>query len=107
MITISVKKKHIIGTYEYQNKHIDSFDFREVYRMSQLTVVFNKPDDVLEFVNTVERFPYEMDLKRGRFIVDAKSFLGIMNMGLKTKIELKVYEEHCDDLKKAIRKFAA
>lgn len=75
--------------------------------MNDLKVVFNSPAEILDFVNTVEKYPYAMDLKKGRIIVDAKSVLGIMSIGLKNQIELKVYEENCDDLRKEISKFVA
>ena len=39
-----------------------------------------------------------MDMKSGRFTVDAKSLFGILNLGLEKKIELKVYDEDCDAL---------
>lgn len=48
-----------------------------------------------------------MDMKRGRYIVDAKSLLGLMNLGFQNEIELKVYEEECDDLWKDIEKYVA
>ena len=39
-----------------------------------------------------------MDLESGRAVVDAKSLLGLMNLGLNKEIELKVYDENCQDL---------
>ena len=62
--------------------------------MSTKSVIFSNPDDV-------------MDMKRGRYIVDAKSLLGLMNLGFDQKIELKVYDEECDDLWKELDKFVA
>ena len=50
---------------------------------------------------------YDMDMKRGRYIVDAKSLLGLMNLGFDHKIELKVYEEECENLWKELDKFVA
>ena len=55
----------------------------------------------------VEKYPFDMDMKRGRYIVDAKSLLGLMNLGFDQKIELKVYDEECDDLWKELDKFVA
>lgn len=66
--------------------------------MSKKMIVFQKPADVLDFVNKVGKYPFDMDMKRGRFIVDAKSILGIMNLGFKNEIELQVYHDQCDDL---------
>ena len=48
-----------------------------------------------------------MDMKRGRFVVDAKSILGIMNLGFNNPIELKIYDEDCEELKQEISKYAA
>ena len=45
------------------------------------------PDEVMNFVKTVEKYPYDMDVKRGKSIVDAKSLLGLLNLGLNRKIE--------------------
>ena len=60
--------------------------------MSQRTIIFSSPEDVLNFVRTVEKYPYDMDLESGRAVVDAKSLLGLMNLGLNKEIELKVYD---------------
>lgn len=46
-------------------------------------------------------------MKRGRFVVDAKSILGIMNLGLNNVISLQVYGDHCEELKKEISRYAA
>ena len=61
--------------------------------MSQLMITFSNPEEVLDFVNRVAKYPFDMDMKRGRFVVDAKSILGIMNLGFNHPIELKIYEE--------------
>ena len=46
--------------------------------MSQVIIQFQNPDEVVEFTNTVERFPYNMDILRGsNSVADAKSLLGI------------------------------
>ena len=31
--------------------------------MSQRTIIFSSPEDVLNFVRTVEKYPYDMDLE--------------------------------------------
>mgnify|MGYP002614771510 CR=1 FL=1 len=61
--------------------------------MSTKKVIFSNPGDVIDFVKIVEKYPFDMDMKRGRYIVDAKSLLGLMNLGFDQKIELKVYDE--------------
>ena len=74
--------------------------------MSELKLVFHQPEDIMEFVNVVQNFPYDMVMKKGSLIVDAKSLLGLMNLGLQQEVKLQVYEEHCEDLKEAVQKFA-
>lgn len=74
--------------------------------MSELKLVFHQPEDIMEFVNVVQNFPYDMDMKKGSLIVDAKSLLGLMNLGLQQEVKLQVYEEQCEDLKEAVQKFA-
>ena len=63
--------------------------------------------EILEFVNTVSKYEFDMDMKRGRAVVDAKSILGIMNLGLNNVMELKMYSDDCDELQKKIAKYAA
>ena len=75
--------------------------------MNAKKVIFSNPDDVINFVKIVENYPYDMDMKRGRYIVDAKSLLGLMNLGFDHEIELSVYDEDCDDLWKELDKFVA
>lgn len=75
--------------------------------MSELHVSFKSPDDVLDFVRKVEKYPFDMDLSRGSIIVDAKSLLGIMNLGLNQKVNLKVYADECSALRSDIEKYIA
>lgn len=75
--------------------------------MSQRTIIFSRPEDVLNFVRTAEKYPYDMDLESGRAVVDAKSLLGLMNLGLNKEIELKVYDENCQDLFDEISEYFA
>ena len=53
---------------------------------------------VREFVSLVNRFPYDMDLRSGRYVVDAKSILGIFSIDLSRPIQLDIYSDSCDDL---------
>ena len=75
--------------------------------MNRRLVVFQGPNDVVEFVRKVTKYPYDMDMKHGRYIVDAKSLLGLMNLGFQKKIELKVYGDDCEELWNDIREFVA
>ena len=62
---------------------------------------------MLDFVKTVEQYPFDMDLCRGSVVVDAKSLLGIMNLGFNQTVNLKIYSNDCTDLFHNIEKFRA
>ena len=57
--------------------------------MSDMKLTFKTPDEIVEFVNTVSRYDFDVDVKRGRIVVDAKSLLGIMHLGLNSTLELQ------------------
>lgn len=75
--------------------------------MSEINVTFKNPNEVLDFVSRVAKYPYDMDLSRGSIVVDAKSLLGIMNLGFNQVVNLKVYSEECDSLCRDIEKYIA
>ena len=64
-------------------------------------------ENVKTFVNMVNRYPYDMDLRAGRHVVDAKSILGIFSLDLSKPITLEVYSDECDDLMNDIKPFMA
>ena len=55
-------------------------------------------DHVKNFVRLVNRYPYDMDLRSGRYVVDAKSILGIFSIDLSKPIRMTIYSDECDDL---------
>ena len=75
--------------------------------MNEMKVTFKSPDEILEFVNTVSKYEFDMDMKKGRLIVDAKSILGIMNLGLNNVIQLTMHTDDCAELQKKIAKYVA
>lgn len=75
--------------------------------MSNMKVTFKHPDEILDFVNTVSKYNFDMDMRKGHVVVDAKSLLGIMYLGLNSEIELKMYTDDCEDLREKIEKYTA
>ena len=59
-------------------------------------------DHVKNFVSLVNRYPYDMDLRSGRYVVDAKSILGIFSIDLSSPIRMDIYNDDCDDLIEAL-----
>ena len=75
--------------------------------MSEMKLTFKTPDEIVEFVNTVSRYDFDVDVKRGRIVVDAKSLLGIMHLGLNSTLELQVHSDNCMELQSELAKYAA
>lgn len=75
--------------------------------MSEMKITFKNPEEIVEFVNLVSEYEFDMDLKKGRVVVDAKSLLGIMHLGLNSEIALQVHSDDCEELQKRVAKYAA
>ncbi|MBQ4639685.1 MAG: HPr family phosphocarrier protein [Clostridia bacterium] len=73
--------------------------------MKSIPIKLSYAEEVKAFVNTVNRYPYEVDLRAGRHVVDAKSILGIFSLDLSKPITLDVYTDDCDDLVQDIQPF--
>ena len=73
--------------------------------MKSVLVRLSLVENVNKFVNIVSHYPFEMDLRAGRHVVDAKSILGIFSLDLSRPITLEIYSENCDDLLKEIQPF--
>lgn len=75
--------------------------------MSEMKLTFKTPNEIYEFVNTVSKYEFDVDVRRGRVVVDAKSLLGIMHLGLNSVLELKMHSEECGELHAELAKYAA
>ena len=61
--------------------------------------------DVKNFVNAINNFDFELDLVSGRYVVDAKSIMGIFSLDLSKPITLRVFTDDVEPLEAAIRDF--
>lgn len=73
--------------------------------MKMIQIRLSLVENVNKFVNIVGRYPFDMDLRAGRHVVDAKSILGIFSLDLSRPITLEIYSDDCDDLLKEIQPF--
>jgi hypothetical protein len=73
--------------------------------MKSFPIKLSFAEEVKTFVNIVNRYDYDMDLRAGRHVVDAKSILGIFSLDLSQPISLEVYADSCDDLVKDLGPF--
>ena len=75
--------------------------------MKSVNIKLSLAENVKTFVNMVNRYPYDMDLRAGRHVVDAKSILGIISLDLSKPITLEIYADDCDDMMSDIKPFLA
>jgi phosphotransferase system HPr-like phosphotransfer protein len=73
--------------------------------MKTATIRLSLVENVNKFVNIVARYPFEMDLRAGRHVVDAKSILGIFSLDLSRPITLEIYSDDCGQLMEEIAPF--
>ena len=67
--------------------------------MKTVMISLNSIDKVKSFVNDISRFDYDFDLVSGRYVIDAKSIMGIFSLDLSKTIELKIHAaEDADDV---------
>ena len=62
-------------------------------------------ESVKKFVGIVSKYPYDIDLRSGRFVIDAKSLLGIFSLDLSKPIVLEIYSDNCDDLLAELKEY--
>ncbi len=73
--------------------------------MKSVTIRLSLVENVNKFVNIVSRYPFEMDLRAGRHVVDAKSILGIFSLDLSRPITLEIYSDDYEKLMTEIKPF--
>ena len=73
--------------------------------MKTVMIRLSLVENVNKFVNIVSRYPFEMDLRAGRHVVDAKSILGIFSLDLSRPITLEIYTDDCKQLMEEIQPF--
>ena len=61
--------------------------------MKEVKIVLSSIQDIRDFVNQVILVDYEVDLIQGRYVVDAKSIMGIFSLDLLNPIKLSAHGE--------------
>ena len=59
--------------------------------MKTIKISLNSIDKVKTFVNVINRFDAEFDLVSGRYVIDAKSIMGIFSLDISKPIDLNIH----------------
>ena len=78
-------------------------NIREVVSMKTVKISLNSIDKVKAFVNDVTKFNTDFDLVSGRYVIDAKSIMGIFSPDLSKAIDLNIHDDdNMDDILKTL-----
>ncbi|GLB29019.1 hypothetical protein LAD12857_09420 [Lacrimispora amygdalina] len=65
--------------------------------MKTVRISLNSIDKVKSFVNDLTKFDTDFDLVSGRYVIDAKSIMGIFSLDLSKPIDLNIHSESAVD----------
>ncbi|MBO5059662.1 MAG: HPr family phosphocarrier protein [Clostridia bacterium] len=73
--------------------------------MKVFNLMLNSINDVKDFVNIVSKYDFDVDLTSGRYVVDAKSIMGIFSLNLSKPIKVEVHSDDCDAFMAEVDRF--
>lgn len=74
--------------------------------MITVQISLNSIDKVKSFVNAITQFDFDFDLISGRYVIDAKSIMGIFSLDLSKPIDLNIHaEENIDEVLEIIKPY--
>ena len=73
--------------------------------MNKTEIILSSIQDVRDFVNIVVLIDYEVDLAQGRYLIDAKSIMGIFSLDLLSPITVIAHTEYADDFFAKLERF--
>ena len=73
--------------------------------MKKTQITLKSIQDVRNFVNEVTLLDYDVDLEQGRYVVDAKSIMGIFSLNLSKPIKVEVHSDDCDKFMDEVARF--
>lgn len=65
--------------------------------MKTVSICLNSIDKVKSFVNDISKFDSDFDLVSGRYVIDAKSIMGIFSLDLSKPIVLNIHSDDAID----------
>lgn len=78
----------------------------EFVTMKTIKISLNSIDKVKAFVNDVTKFDSDFDLVSGRYVIDAKSIMGIFSLDLSKSIDLNIHsEENLDHILEILKPY--
>lgn len=73
--------------------------------MKSFDIFFKTIVDVKNFVNIVNKYDFDIDLESGRYLIDAKSIMGIFSLNLAKPIKIYIHSDNTDRIEKELEQF--
>ncbi|MFG6327427.1 MAG: HPr family phosphocarrier protein [Lachnospiraceae bacterium] len=75
--------------------------------MKTVQISLNSIDKVKAFVNEITKFDTDFDLVSGRYVIDAKSIMGIFSLDLSKPIDLCIHADasSIDDILEVLKPY--
>ncbi|MDD6439744.1 MAG: HPr family phosphocarrier protein [Lachnospiraceae bacterium] len=74
--------------------------------MKTVKISLNSIDKVKSFVNDITKFDNDFDLVSGRYVIDAKSIMGIFSLDLSKPIDLSIHaEDNLDSILEVLKPY--
>ena len=74
--------------------------------MKSMQISLQMASEVKSFVSIVQNYTYDIELRSERYVVDAKSLLGIFSLDLSKPVTVEIHSNDCDDLVKELSQFS-
>ena len=75
--------------------------------MKTVKISLNSIDKVKAFVNVIGQFDSDFDLISGRYVIDAKSIMGIFSLDLSQPIDLTIHADDDTAILEALKPYIA
>lgn len=77
----------------------------EVQNMTTVQISLNSIEKVKSFVNDIARFDSDFDLVSGRYVIDAKSIMGIFSLDLSKPINLNIHADEDTEIIETLKSY--
>ena len=74
--------------------------------MKTVRISLNSIDKVKSFVNDLSKFDVDFDLVSGRYVIDAKSIMGIFSLDISKPIDLNIHNaDNLDEIMEQLQPY--
>ena len=74
--------------------------------MKTVKISLNSIDKVKSFVNEITKYDYDFDLVSGRYVIDAKSIMGIFSLDISKPIDLNIHNaDNLDEIMEQLQPY--